>query len=142
VVATRETVAYFRLPGAEELPSLIDPLVPRPDRLPRAGYTSFGLLAPGVGLKAGLHQSGPTSDPEEEGHPDAAVVEWTATWAAHRYRHVDPQPLSADTCFYTTTPDEGFVLERHGRVVVGSVCSGHGFKFAPVVGERLAAMAA
>jgi glycine/D-amino acid oxidase-like deaminating enzyme len=41
----------------------------------------------------------------------------------------------------TNTPDEGFVLERHGRIVVGSACSGHGFKFAPVVGQRLARLA-
>ena len=33
------------------------------------------------------------------------------------------------------------MLERHGRVVVGSACSGHGFKFAPVVGRTLAALA-
>jgi sarcosine oxidase len=37
--------------------------------------------------------------------------------------------------------DESFVLDRHGRVVVGSACSGHGFKFAPVVGRTLAALA-
>ena len=43
--------------------------------------------------------------------------------------------------FYTTTADERFVLERHGRIVVGSACSGHGFKFAPAIGERLAALA-
>ena len=34
-----------------------------------------------------------------------------------------------------------FLLERRGRVVVGSPCSGHGFKFAPVIGQRLAALA-
>jgi sarcosine oxidase len=39
---------------------------------------------------------------------------------------------------YTTTADESFVLERRGRIVVGSPCSGHGFKFAPAIGERLA----
>jgi sarcosine oxidase len=33
------------------------------------------------------------------------------------------------------------LLERHGRVVVGAACSGHGFKFAPVVGRTLAALA-
>jgi sarcosine oxidase len=43
---------------------------------------------------------------------------------------------------YTTTPDEHFILERRGRVVIGSACSGHGFKFAPAVGSRLAALAA
>ena len=42
---------------------------------------------------------------------------------------------------YTTTPDEHFILERRGKVVIGSACSGHGFKFAPAVGSRLAALA-
>src|SRR5438874_10474637 len=31
---------------------------------------------------------------------------------------------------YTSTPDQTFILERRGRVVIGSPCSGHGFKFA------------
>jgi sarcosine oxidase len=43
---------------------------------------------------------------------------------------------------YTTTKDERFILERRGNVVIGSACSGHGFKFAPAVGTRLAALAA
>ena len=42
---------------------------------------------------------------------------------------------------YTTTADEHFILERRGRTVVGSACSGHGFKFAPAIGKRLAALA-
>ena len=47
----------------------------------------------------------------------------------------------AETCLYTTTPDERFILERRGRIVIGSACSGHGFKFAPAVGKRLADLA-
>jgi sarcosine oxidase len=39
-----------------------------------------------------------------------------------------------------TTPDQTFILERRGRIVVGSACSGHGFKFAPAIGERLATL--
>jgi sarcosine oxidase len=42
---------------------------------------------------------------------------------------------------YTTTRDEAFILEGRGRIVVGSPCSGHGFKFAPAIGERLADLA-
>jgi hypothetical protein len=34
--------------------------------------------------------------------------------------------LGRETCLYTNTPDEDFVLERHDRVVFGSPCSGHG----------------
>ena len=48
------------------------------------------------------------------------------------------------TCPYVLTPDDDFVLDRyprHPQVVVASACSDHGFEFAPVVGERLAALA-
>jgi len=57
------------------------------------------------------------------------------------YRLADAEPVAAQTCMYTTTADETFILERRGRVVVGSPCSGHGFKFAPAIGERLATLA-
>jgi len=63
-----------------------------------------------------------------------------AAWVL-RTLPVDPQPVEADTCIYTSTADESFVLERRGRIVIGSPCSGHGFKFAPAVGRRLAALA-
>ena len=47
-------------------------------------------------------------------------------------------PLRAETCIYTNVDEDRFVCERHGRYVIGSACSGHGFKFAPAVGEMLA----
>ena len=49
--------------------------------------------------------------------------------------------VAFDTCLYTSTPDYSFVLERRGRLVVASACSGHGFKFAPAVAARIAALA-
>ncbi|HWX08987.1 MAG TPA: hypothetical protein VNY33_03325, partial [Gaiellaceae bacterium] len=58
-----------------------------------------------------------------------------------RLPEVDPEPIGAESCLYTSTADGSFVLERRGRVVVGSACSGHGFKFAPIVGRRLADLA-
>ena len=61
---------------------------------------------------------------------------------ARTYPDADPEPVAAETCMYTTTPDEHFILERRGRTVIGSACSGHGFKFAPAIGRRLAQMAA
>ena len=48
------------------------------------------------------------------------------------------------TCMYTNTPDQHFVIgahPRHPQVVIASPCSGHGFKFAGVVGEILADLA-
>ena len=49
--------------------------------------------------------------------------------------------LDAQTCRYTMTPDEDFILDRlpgAPAVIVASPCSGHGFKFAPVIGEIIA----
>jgi monomeric sarcosine oxidase len=48
---------------------------------------------------------------------------------------LDPVPRSESTCLYTMAPAEDFVLDRHGPFVVCSACSGHGAKFAPLVGE-------
>jgi sarcosine oxidase len=48
------------------------------------------------------------------------------------------------TCRYTLTPDHHFVIGLHPEqpnVVMASPCSGHGFKFASVVGEILADLA-
>jgi sarcosine oxidase len=46
------------------------------------------------------------------------------------------------TCLYTRTPDDFFIIDRvHPHIVVGSPCSGHGFKFSPVIGEILAELA-
>lgn len=143
VIPTRETVAYFAVPGAETLPSLIDAAIPTGGRhgIARRGVVSYAVSAPGVGLKAGLHHAGPPADPDEIGTADEAVVRWAGEWVESRYRAGVELVAEPETCLYTSTADESFVLERHGRVVVGSACSGHGFKFAPVVGRTLAALA-
>jgi sarcosine oxidase len=47
----------------------------------------------------------------------------------------------ASVCLYTLTPDRHFIIDRHpeySRVAIAAGFSGHGFKFAPVVGELLA----
>ena len=49
--------------------------------------------------------------------------------------------LAMKTCLFTNTPDEHFILGRHSQfeqVAIASPCSGHGFKFASVVGEIMA----
>jgi sarcosine oxidase len=54
---------------------------------------------------------------------------------------VDPEPVATERCFYDNTPDEDFVIERLGRLVIGAGTSGHGFKFGPLWGEVLADLA-
>jgi sarcosine oxidase len=135
VRVTCETVAYFRRNG-EPLPSVVqlDPVT--------RGHALYSLHDPLHGLKAGVHHAGAEIGPDVAQPPDSALVERVADWVERTYADADPDPVDAETCVYTTTPDEHFILERRGRVVIGSACSGHGFKFAPAVGTRLAALAA
>jgi len=56
----------------------------------------------------------------------------------------DGPPTRAETCLYTMAPDGDFIIDRlpgWPAVIVASPCSGHGFKFAPVVGDILAELA-
>ncbi len=142
VVPTRETVIHLGLDTQAPPPSVIDwARTPGPGAgIARTGQAAYALASPGLGLKAGLHHSGPVADPEDAAAPDDRVAEWVSAWASERFEGLGGVER-VETCLYTNTADESFVLERHGRVVVGAACSGHGFKFAPVVGRTLAALA-
>ncbi|NUT54542.1 MAG: FAD-dependent oxidoreductase [Thermoleophilia bacterium] len=129
-VPTVETVSYFEL--EEPVPSVIETSTG-----PHPGYA---LASPGGVLKAGLHQSGPTADLDQAAQPDDALAAQTAAWVERRFLGAGAA-TARETCLYTTRAHDEFLLERRGRVVVGSACSGHGFKFAPVIGQRLAALA-
>lgn len=51
---------------------------------------------------------------------------------------VEPEPLDEQTCLYTMTPSEDFVIDGSDGLVIASVCSGHGAKFAPLTGSLIA----
>ena len=127
---TAETVAYFSAP--EPVPSVIDTTTG-----PRSGYA---LTTPGGLLKAGLHQAGATIDPDEPSSPDPDLGARAAEWVERRFPGAGAS-VKLETCLYTIRENDEFLLERRGRVVIGSPCSGHGFKFAPAIGKRLAALA-
>ena len=135
VKVTRETFCYFNLDGERPVPSVVSF---KPER---HTHDMYSLYDPVYGLKVGAHHAGLEADPDVPTEPQPELIERIAAWASETYRLDDPEPAAADTCMYTTTADEAFILERRGRIVVGSPCSGHGFKFAPAIGERLAALA-
>jgi sarcosine oxidase len=132
VRVTRETVCYFR-PERTPVPSVVS------FKGETHGHDFYALADPVHGLKVGAHHAGPETDPDEPAEPSPELVDRISAWTNRVFRLADPRPVAAQTCLYTTTADESFVLERRGRVVIGSPCSGHGFKFAPAIGERLAA---
>jgi len=106
----------------------------------------YGFPDAGFGVKAAFHGYGEatTADAlDREVHPYDAEPVWQALkafapGAAGRY-------LGGKVCMYTMTPDGHFALgihPREPRVVVAGGFSGHGFKFAPVVGEIVCDLAA
>jgi len=135
VRVTRETVAYFRLSDPRPVPSVV---LFKPER---HLHDMYALADPEFGLKVGVHHAGPEVGPGGVGGPDPDLVARMEDWVGEVFPLCAPHAVHAETCLYTTTGDERFVLERHGRIVVGSACSGHAFKFAPAVGSRLAQLA-
>ncbi|MEP7248941.1 MAG: N-methyl-L-tryptophan oxidase [Spartobacteria bacterium] len=112
-----------------------------------------GLLAPlygfpdfGDGLKAAFHAYGESTDAASVDReidyardiaPIAADMEQWMPGACTGFRAAKP-------CLYTLTPDGHFVIDRHPahpRLVLCGGFSGHGFKFAPVIGEIAADLA-
>lgn len=97
-------------------------------------------------LKMGIHSDMDIVDPDNfqrEVQPEdmkAEFVEFVTTMlnGAH------PRAVNTSMCMYTMTPDEDFIIDRHpqhGNVSLAAGFSGHGFKFATVIGEHLADLA-
>jgi sarcosine oxidase len=132
---TRERVQHFtpREPGGD-WPSFLHY---------RTGTTHYGLLSPGEGMKVAQHMAGKEDDPDTTGPatPDPGALAAMRRYVEDWLPGLDPSPVQPATCLYTTTPTHDFVVERRGSIVVGSPCSGHGFKFTPLIGRRLADLA-
>jgi sarcosine oxidase len=74
-------------------------------------------------------------------HHGEADIEDIRGFMARRLPQANGALRASDVCLYTNTPDFHFVVDRHPRheeVILASVCSGHGFKFASVMGEIVA----
>jgi sarcosine oxidase len=106
------------------------------------GFPVFGI----PGFKVGLyHHRRETVDPDAMDRACHPEDEQLLRSFAERYFPDGAGPTTAmHTCMFTNTPDGRFVLDTlpsHPQVIVASPCSGHGFKFASVVGEILADLA-
>src|SRR6185437_2904696 len=99
----------------------------------------------GDGLKAALHHQGPTVDPDAPAVPASEREQADVLALVERFVPDAAGIVSESaTCLYTNTPDGHFILDAYPGapdVLVASACSGHGFKFAPAIGEALADLA-
>jgi len=74
--------------------------------------------------------------PNEEADLDAFLLSTIPSLAGRPGKH--------QGCLYEISSDHHFLIDRHpksDRVIFAAGLSGHGFKFAPVLGEALAIMA-
>lgn len=95
------------------------------------------------GIKIGHHGVGPVVDPDRcDRTIDAAARDRLRAYAERWLPGADSTRPEATTCLYTITPDHDFVIDRDGPVTVLAGFSGHGFKFAPLVGELAADLVA
>jgi sarcosine oxidase len=93
----------------------------------------------GVCVKIARHHDGDIADPDAL-RRDVTEAELAPlqTFARMQLRGVGERVTRTAVCMYTNTPDGHFAIDLHPddpRIVVISACSGHGFKFAPVIGD-------
>lgn len=131
LVVTEQHVLYFtpREPGP--WPTVVHG--PEPERL------DLYALPEGPLFKVGEHVNGTvTTAGTRDFTIPAEVRERLTGYVREWLPGLEPEPHSETTCLYTRAPGEDFVLDRYGPIVVCSPCSGHGAKFAPVIGELTA----
>ncbi len=94
------------------------------------------------GVKIGFHGPGTPIDPDDHARtPDPLVVDRFRNDMERYLPGVLGDPVAAATCLYTMSPDQHFVIDLvpdARSVAFAAGFSGHGYKFAPVIGELLA----
>jgi sarcosine oxidase len=79
-----------------------------------------------------------TTASTRSGVVDPASRQAVSDYVRARLPGLDPVPFAEATSLRTSTPNGDFILDRAGSLVVVSPCSGHGGKFAPLVGRLTA----
>ncbi len=105
-------------------------------------FSAYGLYSPGEGMKIGTWANTPPIDPDDRDF----TVNFDLLDQQNKYVEKWFPGLQVDTadpisCLFTNTVDEHFILDRKGPITVCSPCSGHGFKFVPIIGKLTAQLA-
>lgn len=97
------------------------------------------------GFKLGKHHHlGETADPNDVGEPNRQDEQVLREFTERYFPGAAGPTMKLETCLFTNTPDEEFVLDHHpeySQVIVGAGFSGHGFKMSSAIGEMLADLA-
>ncbi|KAI8507460.1 hypothetical protein Bbelb_148400 [Branchiostoma belcheri] len=95
------------------------------------------------------YHSGPVIDPDDRdgvagSRGNQEIVRMMCDYVRKHFPGLESVPAIQESCIYTNTPDEDFILDRHPQyrnIIIGAGFSGHGFKLAPVVGKLLCELA-
>jgi len=99
------------------------------------------------GVKVGLHGVGPVVDPDNRSFsfPEKdRIIKCTQRIVERYLPHLQPIPSTNVDCLYCMTPDSDFILDtlpQYPNVILAAGFSGHGFKFASIIGETAASIA-
>jgi sarcosine oxidase len=136
---TRQQKFHFRTSNVADL---------HPDQVPV--YTDYDLNYYGFPVWRGIlnvadDNWGDFTDPNEvDRSPDAETRARLQAWVEALFPNCGWQHVHTETCLYTNTPDDDFIIDRHPdipNVIIGAGFSGHGFKFTPLIGELLVQLA-
>ncbi|HEY7567238.1 MAG TPA: N-methyl-L-tryptophan oxidase [Gemmatimonadaceae bacterium] len=110
-----------------------------------SGETFYTIPDEGDGFKIGVHYGGALTTAADIQRTVSDAEQQKGRELLARYIPAAAGEVrSASVCMYTNTPDLHFAIDwlpgTTERVLIVSPCSGHGFKFAPAVGEVVAEM--
>eukprot|EP00794_Sanderia_malayensis_P013816 gene13816-15261_t len=109
-------------------------------------YHIYGLPVleyPGL-LKVCYHNGNYHHPDNRDLENDDKGVDVVGKYLKRHFKGVAEKPSIVEKCYYTWTPDENYVIDRHPilkNIIVGAGFSGHGFKLAPVTGKLLSQLA-
>jgi sarcosine oxidase len=133
---TRQVIAWFETAAPSSAPVFIAE--------EEGNAVFYGITRTGR-LKLGLmHHPGGSAGPDAVDRRAREDELSALREFAGRRLHGVGRLVDAQVCLFTNTPDKHFVIDLHPKaenVVLVSACSGHGFKFAPAVGEIAADLA-
>lgn len=95
----------------------------------------------GVKIASEQYEVATTADSVKREVTEEEIRSMYENYVAPYFPGISDRCLKAVACLYTTTPDQGFVIDTHPAypsVIVASPCSGHGFKHSAAIGESLA----
>lgn len=136
---TRQEEVYFQPGGLKDF---------QKDVFPAFGHMESGFYGTPVhkinGVKLANHFPGAVVDPDTVSRDttDQFVEQCRAFFKEYIPGLVDAKVLEAKVCLYDMTSDEDFIIDKlTDKIVVGAGFSGHGFKFAPLIGKILSELA-